>query len=942
MSLLFRRFVFALLLGSVLLSGSSLLQAQRIVIDNLTSGQSPHAYTQSGTWTAATTPPGFQGAGYALAEAGAAATAARWRPNITTAGNYKIYLRWPASPDRSERVAVEIASEGGSRIDGTRRLNQRVNGGVWVFVGTYHLSVGTGNSVLLRASADGSVAADAALFELSYATTTKPTYPAPTTPRQEYNDPNWRLNPEQVDLVRLDTAANGVAPFFQLRVAGEPYEIRGACGHEAVAEIAAAGGNTLRLYSTNPLGDVSTYLQNASENGLKVLLGLFLVPADPGPNRNFYEDPVKVAAQFEAFKLQIDAYKHHDAILAWSIGNEIDPADHPNGGPIYQAIDQIAQYIREVDHYHPAMTSHAASHQVKIAGVTQWAPHVDIIGINSYERNIGNVYPNVLAAGWTGPYVVTEWSVEQPQQRRLSEGNVTSYGSVVELVSAEKFVRLQAVYQNHLLPRADRCLGSFAFKGAMGAFRITHTWYPMLDENLKPTPSYDAMRINWGGPAPAFTAPQVTSITINGLPASPGVTVSGAFDAEVTVTADPGADLWYLVEIRPEVAMSVNTPALPIPDLSVVQDAQVPGRFRISPAGLTPGQTYRLYYYVRRRDATASEGYNSVGTANIPFQLTASGEVVAEYAFSAQNFNNTASSALATAATMVNAAGGSVSGSTFSFFKTNTSNNIPESLAAALTGGHYLGFTVTPGSDPVNLERLGFAFGLSNDTTSVVSYEGSWAVFSDATGLTSGQELATGSFSAPADSGASPRWNPLAPSIWLTATPALQGITAPVQFRIYFWDNTTVGSNSLVMRFDSIVLAAAAGQPGFASWQQGVFTGAELLNPAISGPKADADRDGRPNLLEYALGTDPRSADLQALPAVTEVDGEWVFTYQRPAQRPDIGILAEASLDLVSWNSDEVGHLLVGTDGGTETWQVGYPADDAAGVFLRLRVELEP
>jgi len=50
----------------------------------------------------------------------------------------------------------------------------------------------------------------------------------------------------------------------------------------------------------------------------------------------------------------------------------------------------------------------------------------------------------------------------------------------------------------------------------------------------------------------------------------------------------------------------------------------------------------------------------------------------------------------------------------------------------------------------------------------------------------------------------------------------------------------------------------------FDAWRREHFTEEELDDPNISGPDADPDGDGIPNLLEYAMGLDPKVGDVEA------------------------------------------------------------------------------
>ncbi len=133
----------------------------------------------------------------------------------------------------------------------------------------------------------------------------------------------------------------------------------------------------------------------------------------------------------------------------------------------------------------------------------------------------------------------------------------------------------------------------------------------------------------------------------------------------------------------------------------------------------------------------------------------------------------------------------------------------------------------------------------------------------------------------------------------------------------------------------------------FDSWRFTWFTSDELTNNLISGDYADPDADGSPNLLEYAVGSNPRSSDAVPTlrPAMSSVWTQAVFVvyYSRRCDLADAALFLQACTNLLDGTWADASNLVEQTSvESNETYETIRarlldPWDAAKQLFMRLR-----
>jgi uncharacterized delta-60 repeat protein len=147
-----------------------------------------------------------------------------------------------------------------------------------------------------------------------------------------------------------------------------------------------------------------------------------------------------------------------------------------------------------------------------------------------------------------------------------------------------------------------------------------------------------------------------------------------------------------------------------------------------------------------------------------------------------------------------------------------------------------------------------------------------------------------------------------------------------------------VGGALLGIGQQATVAVSAPALTGYAAWKQMKFTIGEVADAIISGPNADPDGDGFANLVEYALGLEPKSASTTGLPVVTSDATHWIYTYTRPVGLSDVTYEVQFSTTLTTWGAPGVAATLVNTVNEVETWQAKHLLSSAANAYFRLRV----
>lgn len=511
---------------------------------------------------------------------------ASWSPYINKHGYYEVYLYWYAADNRPDKARVIVENFNGK--DTSHTVNQKEQGG-WHLVDTFEFKEGV-NTVSIQANSKGYTAADA--LKIKLVSTDNLTQPTPAPVLKNYTGASC------FNIVKDDSGN------FHLTENGEIFDIHGICydsntSYEELSTAKEAGANIVRFYGAEDLYNGA--LDVCYELGLKAMVQVWVNGSGSGGfdynNKNMYNGYVNY------WKKVINDFKDHPALALWCVNNEAEDTDV--NGEVYETIEELTRYIKEVDPYHPVATAFAGCYYPPQEKLKLLAPSVDILGCNVYKY-IGDMSNNTQISGWVKPTLVTEFGPNGTWETYSQ----TSWGALIEPGGAEKADLYRTRYTDYVKTNRNG-IGSFAFcfENAVGSIG-TESWYAFMFDGMKTTVLHE-MQYAWTGQYADNVAPRINSFTVNGKTAdsslivSPGETMTVAMSA-----ADRDNDtLTYHADIREEINTAV-TSKTPRVCTAAVNSAN--GSISIN-APDVPGW-YRIYAYV-------TDGNNNVCVDNFPIYV---------------------------------------------------------------------------------------------------------------------------------------------------------------------------------------------------------------------------------------------------------------------------------------------------------------------------------
>lgn len=290
--------------------------------------------------------------------------------------------------------------------------------------------------------------------------------------------------------------ANGKYTLYRF---GKPFIVQGAAGTTHLAELSAAGGNTIRTWDTVGLDHILT---TAAQCNIAVIVGL------PMPYNDdmdaFYNRTDKVKEQFESYQALVRKYRNNKAVLGWCLGNELAFPFRPKFNNFYTAFNNLVDMIHHDDPDHPVTTTVMNLPKKNMINI-KLRTQIDFVSFNIFGalRHFSADLKD-FSKIWNGPFLITEWAIDGPWPGY----DQTAWGAFIEHTSNKKAEQYKELYEKYMPLKDPHFLGNLVFYWGQKQ-ETTPTWFSMLDRFGNKSAAVDVMQSIWTGKPVPNGAPAI-------------------------------------------------------------------------------------------------------------------------------------------------------------------------------------------------------------------------------------------------------------------------------------------------------------------------------------------------------------------------------------------------------------------------------------------------
>lgn len=408
--------------------------------------------------------------------------------------------------------------------------------------------------------------------------------------------------------------------FFRFYRNGEKFYIKGAAFNDFIGEVGKFGGNSIRTYSVNDIDATQTLLDDAFNNDVAVMLGIWVNRPKDGFD---YSNTEAVASQLNQIKEWVNLFKDHPAVMMWALGNEISSDDQI----VWESVNEIGEMIKEIDSNHPITTVLPGTNQDIIREIMEVCPSIDLLGINSYEGAVSLVQNKLSDVGWEKPYMICEYG---PRGTWDAQVDFTLWGEtagngLIELTSTQKADKYRQIIKDQIFANYNKpvtCLGSFAFLWGYQTRGDVITWYPMFNRFGQAMETAHVLSYFWTSYSSSNMPPRIVSnqdIKINNKTVYDNVITTTQTINEASISAsDPENDLlsYEWIVTKEGVSFTRDDDSFE-GSLPSAQGVTMTGNDEKASFQVTIPGFYRLNCFVY-------DGNNNVAHASFPFKVEAS------------------------------------------------------------------------------------------------------------------------------------------------------------------------------------------------------------------------------------------------------------------------------------------------------------------------------